>query len=702
MKLLSRSQPQVLSISSLLVFIAVASSLVLSLLASNQVFAQPQTPSAPAKPGKISGRVTNPAGEPLAGIAVCSAISYRFVEDCHVYEPYNGQTLLTDANGEYQITGLGSGEYNIYFYDPAHNYSDQYFDQVPLTGTPTPILVVGNAVSGIDATLTPSAKITGTLALLAANSYIASGQINLFQATLAGWQIYNSYMLAPTSQTYQFLDLPPGDYRLCANVQIGWQASMFPDSSDQECYHEAATVEQAVSLVLTTGVTLHDINFLFGEEAGQDRQVVGRVTDTAGQPLAGITVFGYPDEPYADSEWSALTQTDGAGYYELLNPRYNHYILQFFDQTGQHGFTYYPNVPTLAEATPITLTRQVITNVNATLGNSAQISGHVHYSSGDAPAQGQIQLFQQMNRVWSRILPIPLAVDAKTGSYQVGGLAPGVYRLAALDHEMDYPLYADGYYGGATLAEATNVQLTTGETATDVDIELAQGRYEGVITGTVTAAGQGLSMIQITLYRLLTGILESRPTVKVLQVLTDANGHYTITGLEAGSYKVHFSDPSQQYAAAYAGDALQLTGSPTYIIDRSQMTVNVNAVLQRPGHLSGTVRTSAGAPLSAIAVRAIGFDATNNVWCSSEVPFAITDAAGHYEISGLLPGRYRLYFFDQTVQYRNRYYGATEQSELAQTLEVNAGAVQTGLDVTLAPNQHTYLPLLIAPPRPNS
>ncbi len=648
----------------------------------------------PDAPGKISGRVTNDEGDQLAGIAVCVALLYSD----HFCSPDDDEVpaaAYTDATGGYQVVGLGAGQYTILFYDPTNDHFAEYYDNVSLSrgGVPTPVLVAGNHVNGINASLTPAAKITGTLALAFGNVYIEQGQLTLFTAAVNGWDLVSSMGLGQTSRSYAFEGLGPGEYRLCIEAQLRWPDGINLAGRDQECYHQVTNgVENATSLVLTTGTTISNINFLLGETSAQ---VSGRVTDAAGKPLSGITVIGYlADEGYATDRLNRV-ETDGAGYYEFLSNLPGSHLLQFFDQRGRYGFAYHAPTLTLAQATPLSLTRSSnITQLNAILGPSAYITGHVHYSSSDVPQAGQVRLMQQTAGAWRTLLPFSFAVDPATGRYAIGGLAAGVYRLEASDDQPGDARDVTGYYGGATLDSGVEITLAAGETRGAADITLAQERYEGVLTGTVTAGGIGLSGMRVTLSRLIN--YEPGPPivpVKLLELLTDANGHYRVAGLENGTYRVHFADPAGNYASVYAGNVQSEINARSYSITGTTVITHVDAALQLAGSLAGTVRAVDGTPISAIRVILDWFNPALGSWQAFPGCTAVSDAAGNYQMRGLLPGSYRIQFVG-LPHYQNRYYDATDQFELAQTVMVNAGAVTTGLDISLARTPQVYLPII--------
>ena len=101
--------------------------------------------------GSISGTVTGPDGNPVAGILV-SAIGLAF------------RNAVTSADGSYQINGLVAGSYTVQFDDFEGRYLSEYHDDTYFEGSAT-LVVVGEseAVVGIDAQLSAGGSISGTL-----------------------------------------------------------------------------------------------------------------------------------------------------------------------------------------------------------------------------------------------------------------------------------------------------------------------------------------------------------------------------------------------------------------------------------------------------------------------------------------------------------------------------------------------------------
>ena len=100
--------------------------------------------------GSIGGLVTSAiTGRPLAGALVCALSVKEAVVEC----------ALSEADGEYTIAGIPSGEWRVVF-DAGYGYRLQFYDGVSEFSVARAVTVAaGAAVTGIDAAmLTPSAE----------------------------------------------------------------------------------------------------------------------------------------------------------------------------------------------------------------------------------------------------------------------------------------------------------------------------------------------------------------------------------------------------------------------------------------------------------------------------------------------------------------------------------------------------------------
>ena len=82
---------------------------------------------------------------------------------------------------------------------------------------------------------------------------------------------------------------------------------------------------------------------------------------------------------------------------------------------------------------------------------------------------------------------------------------------------------------------------------------------------------------------------------------TDADGFYSIGGLEPGSYRVQFIAPNGAWATEYYDNVPGWTG-PNEVPVLGGLPTVVDASLAPAGHIAGTVRDLEGNPLAGIEI----------------------------------------------------------------------------------------------------
>ena len=103
----------------------------------------------------ITGHVTDDQGHPVAGVYVSASSALMIVGG-------NG-SAITDANGDYSITGLAAGDYRVQFSAPfGSNLVSEYHPDTTISSMAVPVKVATGAdVTGIDASLATGGSITG-------------------------------------------------------------------------------------------------------------------------------------------------------------------------------------------------------------------------------------------------------------------------------------------------------------------------------------------------------------------------------------------------------------------------------------------------------------------------------------------------------------------------------------------------------------
>src|SRR5581483_9754005 len=307
-------------------------------------------------------------------------------------------------------------------------------------------------------------------------------------------------------------------------------------------------------------------------------QLAGTLVSPAGVPLAGVLVRA------AGGAQSFSTTTDSDGSYTL---------------TGLPADTYNVTAGGAPYArrtlTGLTLgAGEVRRHVDLVLQAGGAISGTVTGPAG--PVAGATVIVAGADGSGSS------ATTDATGAYTIDGLSAQAYTVSA---------NADGLFA----TPVTGVNVAAGATAGGVKLSLGQA---GSITGTVTDAGTGQPVAGIAL------TLQDGAASYASE--SDANGQFTVTELPPGTYTVATTDDAH----------INATVTVTVVAGQA-----ATAALQvaAPGQVSGTV-ANAGQPVPAVVVYATDADGT-------VVADTTTDSGGHYQLTGLGGGTYRVILGDE-------------------------------------------------------
>ncbi len=475
------------------------------------------------------------------------------------------------------------------------------------------------------------------------------------------WTILKVGETDPTGW-YKLFDLPNGPVRLGV-----------VDESNQyitEFYDNARTVDKGTDLTIsdTSVITANLQLATFG-------RITGTVTTVAGEPLPGLVVLLHEVMQLSDGSttWTQYysTITDPSGHY-AFGQLLGRYRLSFVDQhnfPSEYKAEFYQDAATLEAATDLVIESGTeLTNIDAQLTVLGRIHGLVTDGAGNPISNIGVAVFADPTRQGHWQTHLTTGMTDQTGTYTLLGLETGDYRLYFSDI-LSSPRYSGEFYNDATtLTAASTVAVTNGATTT-VNIQLAP---PGGITGQITdPAGNPLAAVQVAL---LTdqdgnGLWESGAYFTT----PDANGIYTFTGLDVGAYRVHFQDYSGlYYAPEFYNNAPTLEGATNVTVTAGAITPAINAQMDYYSHITGTVTDEAGALLSNIQVTAYAWQADQyGHFDWQPLNSQYTDMAGHYNLSGLVTGSYRLSFADP---YNNLLH--TEYYD-------DAGYVYTAADIAL-------------------
>lgn len=683
-------------------FLISAGSLALVLLLLSVQGTQAEEPElVPTAPGSISGVVTDAAGVPQGNITI--TLYQKLPYEATNWYPV--RSVETDASGVYRIGLLSAGIYRVGFGGSNSRFALNYYNGAATVQEGQDVVIAGNNVTGVNATLAIGAQIAGEIRFInqGGNSLLPTySDIRALRKVNGRWLLVRSTQLPyQAPYLYNLNGLPAGVYRVCI-LQYPYYLLGYGQTY-AECYDNIGSgIDNAADITVAVGETKPNINFVLGDEADL-AQITGTVTGQDGAPLANVKVTALLSQTTAfNSYWNyvSITRTNAAGAYRLLGLQPGLYTVLFDDEQGNYVVEVHDNLPIVSEpynfanATTFLLQRyEVRANLNATLTPANHLVGSITLRDEGPPLNGEVQVLQEQNGAWQLIRN--RSANPLNGAFHIGGLGAGIYKVTAYANALySYP-YA-GYYGGKNLDEATPITLTVNQTRTAINIELTRITsgtiFAGEISGIVTATNGPLQNIQVTVYQ--AGYCCPTPS-PLVYAFTAADGRYRINGLVDGQYYVRFSDPSGTYATIWYNNQHALGLLPETVIIGGSTVTNVNASLVRGGGISGNVRLRDGTPLIDIQVQV--FQYTGSYYQQPFLEGTVTDANGNYILSGLHPGVYQLCFVDLSYKYAQICYGATPglgYPGYGIDLVVEAGKTLTGIDQVLGPQIIYYLPII--------
>jgi hypothetical protein len=228
--------------------------------------------------------------------------------------------------------------------------------------------------------------------------------------------------------------------------------------------------------------------------------------------------------------------------------------------------------------------------------------------------------------------PSPCSFTETDGTYSIGGLDPGSYKVWFWAGQQYVFEYFDGKH---EWFEADSVEVLGGTDTPEIDAELEP---TAAIEGTVTAADDGLGVeeVEVCAYP-LDPIEESFFECSE----TAPDGTYLIAGLSPGSYQVEFWTgwTSRPFAYQFWNDESRYTEADAIVLAESERREEIDAELKPGTGISGTVTDLAtGQPVE--GVRVCSIDATLD-----KLTICIrTNEAGKYRIRSLPAGTYKVAF----------------------------------------------------------
>ena len=562
---------------------------------------------------------------------------------------------VTSSTGTYSVTNLVAGTYFVCFEPKANvggrslaGYLAGCYHQQPYSsyGQATPVMVTAGALtSRVDDTLAPSGGVSGRIT--GPDGSPVAGVLISTTDYGSGQQYFTAISAADGSYTVK--NLPPNrGYTFCYDTSQA-TGGYLPGCDYTAIYPVAGQLVTANHALDIGGV------------------VTGIVRDPSGHPVAGASVQNlstggnpavtdasgryrfsglYSGTDYLCADGSALPAGTAAPFGYL------------------NGCGYSPSVPVDVRV------NQSITQ-DLTLHLYGALGGTLTQSNGTPAAKASVQLFTS---------------DGYTSDFLYTD-AQGRWQDRAVPDRQYYACYL--LYDTTDVWTCHQGQPWTGGQPSGDQIPVAEGTLTTVndallpgagVSGTVTGPdGAPVANAVVS--------VDDQAGYQHVQATTDGDGHYSVTGLTAGTYRVCFSAYDPSASPGYPFQCYHGTTSDQYPY-ALQLATGQHAVVDRqltPGTgISGRVSDAGGNPVQGVTVQLA--DSAGNAVGQP----AYTDGDGNYSFDQLFPGDYTVCFDPQYVYpqpatgFVRTCWHDRPPNRSGETVHAVAGAVSSGIDATLA------------------
>jgi hypothetical protein len=422
----------------------------------------------------------------------------------------------------------------------------------------------------------------------------------------------------------------------------------------------AASVAWAASMDVDAELPVYSISL------AANGAITGVVTaEDTGLPLWGVDVYAYAVD---DDHLAGSGSTDGDGLFSIDELDSGAYRVEF-RPSAPYLAEYYDNFRSWNDFTPVIVDASAtISGVNAALAKGHMVTGTVTSVQGDPIADVHVRPYESWSSYFSWD---PAAYTAGDGTYAVGPLEPGEYRLAFLPH-VDSPYAFQWYSGSATYGESMAVAVPH---VAPIDVVLGHGSR---ITGVVTDPdGSPTSDVNAMIYE-----AGASSSSMEWDVTTDASGQYLSAALAPGTYQVKFEPPwDSSYAAEWYDDQPTQADAAVITVTAGVNSTNVNAQLaelpetEAMGAITGTVKATDTGQLVGVTA-CLYEDDPEDMFCGGWAD------DGKFTIDGWPSGQYHLYF-RAPIPYASVFYQDAYVPEEATPITITGNMTTTNVDQVL-------------------
>jgi hypothetical protein len=308
--------------------------------------------------GQAEGRAPAPPGTPGEPVPYAQIDAYTWDDDNGYWRWVGHGWTEPPDDGRFVIRGLPEGVHRVC---ARHDdFVEQCYDNADYIEDATDIQVVSGAdTSGIDMELSRAGRISGAVTD-ESGVPVSDIQATAYAWNPSGeyWEWRNSAWLSDwNAGQFEIGGLATGAYRVCFYD--------YESRFGQICYQDSSKISEAEDVHVTAGLTTDGVDQVV-RPAGR---ITGRVTDSEGQPLAGVEVTPFPDN--GDDAWWGYwfsSYTDANGDYQLDGLSDRNYRVCFWGD--QYEWECFDNVLDVESATDIPVTwGETVSGIDASLSS---------------------------------------------------------------------------------------------------------------------------------------------------------------------------------------------------------------------------------------------------------------------------------------------------------------------------------------------
>lgn len=619
---------------------------------------------------RLSGRVTDAAGNPLVGVSVGI-----YLQNNAWFSAAFPSTLSDPAGTFVSGPALPPGTYAAFTssafttFPGGVAYIDEIYNNVPCPGggcgfaSGAGIAIGTTDVTGIDFALVQGGRITGTVTNASTAAPVSGASVTVFNS-VGNFVAFASTL---TDGTYKTGGLPNDNYYARANAN-GLINQVYDGVICANC---SVTSGTPINVASTAGAS--GINFALAPGA----TISGALKDPSNNPIVGMNV-------------QALTSTGGfvtsvnsvatSGIYTISGLAPGTYYIK---ATGNNTFIprVYPSLDCIScdvsGGDSITVTSgQTVSGKDIQLAIGGSLSGVVRDDTTSALLSGiPVSL---LNATGGTVK----TTTTTSGAYSFGGLLAGTYFVrtgtsATTTHIPE--IYAGAgnrvvCFSCSVFSSGTSVAVAIGSPVSGIDFSLRPG---GSFSGNIkNSSGANLQFVSVSAV--------DAGNVSFGSGFTDASGNYTVSGLPGGTFFARTFNSIGLIDQAYDGVPCQncsAFGTTPIPVTVGAQTTGINFVLAPGGRISGKMTDSTGTPLASQSV--FVYNGINNF-----VTSGFTGSDGRYTTFAGLPTENYFVVSGNQLGYINQVYNGIAcfncQANSGTPVPVTAGSTTTGIDLALS------------------